>query len=167
MELFEIDAQVLDRLVGQRDDPGLVTLPGERDVAWFGQRHIGQAQAGDLKGREAGAIDGTGPASAGARVALAEARRGQAEALFDAARAALAKDVPRGQRLLNEYLAHPDAVGAAEARALQADLRVALSDREALRHLGTLSDEALARFERISRTARLKAACLAPTAGEG
>ena len=97
---------------------------------------------------EAVAIEGAGPASAGARAILPEARRGQAEALFDSARAALAaKDAARGQRLLNEYIAHPGAVGAPEARALKAELHLALSDREAIRRLGTLSDDALTRFE--------------------
>ena len=33
----EVDAQVVDRLVGQRHDAGLVALAGEGDVPGFGQ----------------------------------------------------------------------------------------------------------------------------------
>src|SRR5262245_9879377 len=57
---------------------------------------------------EAAAVEGGGPAAAGARALLPEARRGQADALFEAARSALAaRDVARAQRLLRQYLAQP------------------------------------------------------------
>ena len=80
---------------------------------------------------------------------LLQARRGQADALLEAARAAaVGKDVPRALDLLAAYLAHPQAADRESATRLQAAISRALSGPEALRCLGGLSDEALARLAR-------------------
>jgi hypothetical protein len=80
---------------------------------------------------------------------LLQARRGQADALLERARAAAgAKDVPRALDLLAAYLAHPQAADQESATRLQAALNRALSDPEAVRYLGRLSDEELARLAR-------------------
>jgi hypothetical protein len=78
---------------------------------------------------------------------LEEARRGQAEALLDAAGIALSYGrLEDAQRLLRAYLAHPQAVRLDQARLLRDDLERALSDEEAARLLARLSDEALRIF---------------------
>ena len=75
---------------------------------------------------------------------LNEARRGQAEALLDAAGIALAhRRVDDAQRLLRAYLAHSHAGRLDSARLLRDDLERALSDDEASRLLARLSEEEL------------------------
>jgi hypothetical protein len=76
-----------------------------------------------------------------------EARRGQAETLLDAAGIALAhRHSDDALRLLRVYLAHPQAGHVDRARLLRQELERALSDDEAGRLLGSLSDEALTVF---------------------
>ncbi len=78
---------------------------------------------------------------------LLQARRGQADALLEGARAAAGdKDVPRALDLLAAYLAHPKAADPESATRLQAAISRAMSDPEAARYLAGLSDEALARL---------------------
>jgi hypothetical protein len=78
---------------------------------------------------------------------LEKARRGQAEALLDAASIALAHRRPDDAlRLLRAYLAHPQAGRLDRACLLRDDLERALSDDEAMRLLMRLSDEALTLF---------------------
>jgi hypothetical protein len=75
---------------------------------------------------------------------LEQARRGQSEALLDAAGIALARRQPGDAlRLLRAYLAHPQAEYRDRAHLLRDDLERALSDDEAARLLEHLSDEAL------------------------
>jgi hypothetical protein len=83
-----------------------------------------------------------------ARLALLRARRGQADALLDGARAAADKDVPRALDLLARYLAHPGAADQEAAARLQAAINQALSGPEAVRCLAAMSDAALARLAR-------------------
>jgi hypothetical protein len=84
-----------------------------------------------------------------ARQLLLQARRGQADVLLEGARAAAgAKDVPRALELLAAYLAHPQAADKESATRLEAAINLALSGPEAVRYLGGLSDEALARLAR-------------------
>jgi hypothetical protein len=84
-----------------------------------------------------------------ARQLLLQARRGQAEALLEGARAAAgARDVPRALDRLAAYLAHPQAADKEGATRLQAEISRALSGPEALRCLAGLSDEALAGLAR-------------------
>lgn len=76
-----------------------------------------------------------------------EARRGQAETWLDAAGIALAHRHPDDAlRLLRAYLAHPQAGHLDRARLLREELERALSDDEAGRLLGSVSDEALTVF---------------------
>ncbi len=78
---------------------------------------------------------------------LEEARRGQAEGLFDAAEIALAhRRLDDVQRLLRAYLAHSQARRLDRARLLADDLQRALSDDEAAGLLARLSDEELSVF---------------------
>jgi hypothetical protein len=79
---------------------------------------------------------------------LAEARRGQAQALLDAARAALGrKDLERARGLLRDYRAlDPDGAGR-----LEADLARAIDDAAAVRLLGQWSDATLAQFAELGR----------------
>lgn len=85
---------------------------------------------------------------------LEEARRGQAEALLDAARIALSRRrVEDARRLLRAYLAHPDAGRLDQARQLSDDLDRALSDEEAKHLLAHLSDEELAVFAETGQLA--------------
>jgi hypothetical protein len=80
---------------------------------------------------------------------LDEARRGQADALLEAAGLAVAhKDSAGALRLLHAYLAHPYAANPEHARRLRDDLARATSDDEAARLLARLSDEALNLFEK-------------------
>jgi hypothetical protein len=82
-----------------------------------------------------------------ARAVLAEAQRGQAEALREAANVALTnKQTAESLRLLHAYLAHPQAAHLDRARQLRDDIERALSDDEAARLLARLSDEALTVF---------------------
>jgi hypothetical protein len=75
---------------------------------------------------------------------LYQARQKQAEALFRAAGAALArKDGAAAGRLLRAYLAHPQAAERGGARALLAELDLAQSQREAKAVLARLSDAEL------------------------
>jgi hypothetical protein len=98
---------------------------------------------------EAVEVERPGPAPAGARALLLQARQAQAGALFESARKALAaRETERAHRLLADYLAHPQATDRDQARLLQADLALAVSDEEAARLLGRLSDADLARFAR-------------------
>lgn len=78
---------------------------------------------------------------------LEEGRRGQAEALLDAAGIALTHRRPRDAlRLLRAYLAHPQSERLDQAQLLHDDLERALSDAEAVRLLARLSDEELRVF---------------------
>ncbi|HZV05916.1 MAG TPA: hypothetical protein VE999_12630 [Gemmataceae bacterium] len=78
---------------------------------------------------------------------LEEARRGQAEGLWDAAGIALAhRRIGDALRLLRVYLAHPHAGHLDRARSLRDEIERALSDDEAARFLARLSDETLAVF---------------------
>jgi hypothetical protein len=84
-----------------------------------------------------------------ARPVLDEARRGQADALLEAAGLAVAhKDAAGALRLLHAYLAHPHATNPERARLLRDDLARATSDDEAAHLLARLSDEALGVFEK-------------------
>ncbi len=69
VELVEIDVQVLDGLVGEGHDAGLVALAGEQDVRGFGQAEVLQGQAGDLAHASRGVIqqDQQHPVSASLR----------------------------------------------------------------------------------------------------
>jgi hypothetical protein len=78
---------------------------------------------------------------------LDEARRGQAEGLWDAAGIALAhRRTADALRLLRAYLAHPQAGHLDRARSMRDEIERALSDDEAARFLARLSDEALTVF---------------------
>lgn len=78
---------------------------------------------------------------------LAEARRGQAEALLDAAGIALARRRPNDAlRLLRAYLTHPQAGDLERARKLREELERAISDDAAMRFLAGLSDETIIVF---------------------
>jgi hypothetical protein len=78
---------------------------------------------------------------------LEQARRGQAEALLDAAGIALEHRRPKeALRLLRAYLAHPQAGSPDRARLLRDDLERAFSEDEAVQLPSRLSDEALAVF---------------------
>ena len=57
VELGEVDAQVLDRLAGERDDAGLVAFAGEQDVPGRGQAEVLQGQAGDLADAGGGVVE--------------------------------------------------------------------------------------------------------------
>jgi hypothetical protein len=79
-----------------------------------------------------------------ARPLLAQARQGQADALLEAADAAIArKDSARAFRLLRAYLAHPGAADPGRARRLREDLERATSEEEAVHLLEHLPDDAL------------------------
>lgn len=79
-----------------------------------------------------------------ARHVLAEARRGQAESMLEAAGIALAhRQTDDALRLLRSYLALPQAEHLDRARSMRDDIERALSDDEAVRLLERLSDEAL------------------------
>jgi len=78
---------------------------------------------------------------------LEEARRGQAEALLDAACIALEhRQLDDTRRLLRAYLAHPQAGRLGRARLLREEIERALSNEEAARLLARLSDEELSIF---------------------
>lgn len=78
---------------------------------------------------------------------LEEARRAQAEALLDAACAALEyRRLDDTKCLLRAYLAHPQAGRLGRAHLLSEDLERALSSEEAARLLARLSDEELSVF---------------------
>jgi hypothetical protein len=82
-----------------------------------------------------------------AQAALLRARRGQAGALLEAARGAVAaKDVARALALLKEYRAHPQAPDPDAAACLQADLDRATDDASARVLLENWSDTDLAFF---------------------
>ena len=57
VELVEVDVQVLDRLLGQWHDAGLVPLAGEPDVPGLGQAEVLQCQAGDLTDAGGGVVE--------------------------------------------------------------------------------------------------------------
>src|SRR5262249_14296947 len=85
---------------------------------------------------------------------LDEARRGQADALLEAADLAVAhKDSAGALRLLHAYLAHPYAANSERARRLRDDLARAASDDEAASLLARLSDDALNLFEKHGQLA--------------
>ncbi|HTU19264.1 MAG TPA: hypothetical protein VMG10_14485 [Gemmataceae bacterium] len=78
---------------------------------------------------------------------LEEARRGQAEAMFEAAGLAIAhRQIDDALRLLRAYVASPQAEHHDRARLLRDDLERALSDDAAASVLARLSDEALTVF---------------------
>jgi hypothetical protein len=78
---------------------------------------------------------------------MEEAKRGQAETLLQGAEIALAHQKEAdAQKLLGDYLAHPQASHRERAEQLRDELKRALSDDEALRFLARLSDEALTVF---------------------
>ena len=56
MELGEVDAQMIDCLLGERHDAGLVSFAGEDDVPGLGQAEILQGQANDLAHARSGVI---------------------------------------------------------------------------------------------------------------
>src|SRR5689334_14752401 len=71
-----------------------------------------------------------------ARSVLLEARRGQADALLDGARAAArARDVPQALDLLAKYLTHPQAADREAATRLHVAINGAMSGPEAVRRL--------------------------------
>jgi hypothetical protein len=79
---------------------------------------------------------------------LAEARRGQAESMMEAAGIALAhRRTDDALRLLRAYLALPQAEHLERARLMRDDIERALSDDEAVLLLERLSDEALTVFQ--------------------
>jgi hypothetical protein len=81
------------------------------------------------------------------RPVLEEVQCGQAETLLEAAGHALThRHTDEALRLLRAYLAHPQATHLDRARSLRDELERALSEDEAARLLGRLSDEALAVF---------------------
>ena len=69
VELVEVDVQVVDGLVGERHDAGLVALAGEQDVPGLGQAEVLQGQAGDLAHAGRGVVeqDQQHPVTAGFR----------------------------------------------------------------------------------------------------
>ncbi len=69
VELGEVDAQMVDGLLGERHDAGLVPFAGEGDVAGIGQGEVSQREAGDLTHACGGVIeqDEQHPVSAGLR----------------------------------------------------------------------------------------------------
>ena len=81
------------------------------------------------------------------RSLLEEACRSRTEALLEGAYAALEhRRIADGRKLLDEYLAHPQASDRARAERLRDELQGALSDDEAAKLLARLSDEALTVF---------------------
>lgn len=83
-----------------------------------------------------------------ANLLLLQVRQNQADALFDAAKTAVAgKDAAASLRLLQAYIAHPHAAHPDRARHLCDELERATSDAEADHLLARLSDDALKRFE--------------------
>jgi len=48
---------VLDRLAGERDDAGLVSLAGEHDVSGLAQAQVLQRQGGDLTDTGGGVVE--------------------------------------------------------------------------------------------------------------
>jgi hypothetical protein len=82
-----------------------------------------------------------------ARPLLDQARCGQADALLEAARLAIARrDSADALRLLRAYAVHPQATELERARLLNNELRRATDHEEAVRLLARLSDDALALF---------------------
>ncbi len=82
-----------------------------------------------------------------ARPLLDQARRGQADALLEAAKLAIARrDSADALRLLRAYAVHPQATELESARLLHDELRRATDQEEAARLLARLSDDALALF---------------------
>ena len=80
-----------------------------------------------------------------ARLLLDQAHRGQADALLEAAKLAIARrDSADALRLLRAYAVHPQATELARARLLRDELRRATDNEEAARLLARLSDDALA-----------------------
>ena len=57
MELGEIDAQVSDRLAGQRHHAGLVPLASEGHVPGLGHAQVLQGQSGDLRHARRGVVE--------------------------------------------------------------------------------------------------------------
>jgi hypothetical protein len=83
---------------------------------------------------------------------LTQAEKGQAQALLDAARAALGrKEVERARGLLRDYRAHPHALGPDGAGRLEADLARATDDAAAVRRLEHWSDATLALFAELGQ----------------
>jgi hypothetical protein len=89
-----------------------------------------------------------------ARLALVQARQGQANLLLDEASAAVARrNVDRARRLLQEYLAHPYADRPRQATVLLDELARATADDDAVRLLARLPDDKLAEFADSGRLA--------------
>jgi len=83
---------------------------------------------------------------------LEQARRGQADALLEAANLAVARrDVGNALDLLRAYVAHPQATELAHARLLCADIERATSSEAAAAVLASLSEDALTVFARQGR----------------
>jgi hypothetical protein len=83
----------------------------------------------------------------GVQAALLRARRGQAAALLDGARAAVGrKDAAAALELLRAYRAHPQALDPAAAARLEDQGRKATDDKAAVALLARWSDEALDQF---------------------
>src|SRR5664279_567352 len=57
VEFLEVDAQMLDGLVGQRHDSALASFPGEHHLARFAQRQVGQRQVGDFTDSRRGVVE--------------------------------------------------------------------------------------------------------------
>jgi hypothetical protein len=128
----------------------------ERAAAWVDQVVAARAEAarahlarGDWDEalrllRDALAVDGARDRDA-LHPLVRQAGEGQAGALLESARAALARrDVGRARDFLRAYAAHAHAPDPAAAARLRADLDRATDDGEARRLLGRLSDESLA-----------------------
>jgi len=83
------------------------------------------------------------------RPLLEQARRGQAEALLEAAGLAIVhKDAANALRLLHAYTVHPWATNLDRAHLLRKDLERATSSEEAAQFLAHLSEDALALFDK-------------------
>jgi hypothetical protein len=87
-----------------------------------------------------------------ARLALVQARQGQANLLLDAAATAVARrNAARARQLLNDYLAHPYADQKLRATLLLGELARATADDDAIRVLSRLPDDKLAAFAESGR----------------
>jgi hypothetical protein len=136
-----------------------------KSVAWANEKvaekitlaraHLAQQHWNDaiVQLNEASAVEETTNREE-ALLLLEDAKRGQAEAVLQAARTALAHQDGNGAlRWLQAYLAHPQAEHLDHARLLRVDLERALSDDEALQLLSRLSEGALTVFEKEGQLA--------------
>jgi len=90
----------------------------------------------------------------GARVALVQARQGQADLLLDHAAAAVAhRKIDEARRLLKDYLTQPYAGQKPKAERLLNELALATAEQDAVELLANSSDERLKEFAETGRLA--------------